>query len=62
MVPSRNQKDLVSVEYPLSGYMPGSILTWDGNICYGPFDVSNKSVECGVPKLCQYAFLYSDPG
>ena len=36
MVPSRNQKDVVSVEYLLSDNMPGSILTWDGSISYGP--------------------------
>ena len=62
MVPLRNQKDMVSVEYLPSGNMPGSILTWDGSICYGSFDISNKSIECGVPMLWQYAFPYSDPG
>ena len=46
MVPSKNQKELVSVEHLTTGKMALSTLTPDGSICYGPFDQSNRSGEC----------------
>ena len=61
MVPSMNQTNLVSVEYVLSGNMPWSTLTRDGSICYGLFEESNRSGECGVPTLWQYVLVSSDP-
>ena len=62
IVPSMIQTDLVSVAYQLSGNMRWCTLTRNGSICYGHFDESNWSGECGLSPLWQYALFYADPG